>query len=582
MPAEPGNLQNLSRALHRSMPHRNDIRLLCQISSQYPTLLGAHLTRSYTTLQCHGLKAADGILGEPPLQTVHPVLIARYMLQLAIMLQDMHLEVQSELSSLSESVSDIMQRCANAAVSLVTTRDEVLGSIESLECVMLESVYRCNSGHLKLSWIAARRAMILAQTMGLHLQDAERKTTLKVLDSTATHVEPQTLWFRIVTYDLLMCRMLGLPPGITDAYSAHFFLDPGTALGHLENKHCNIMNQILKRKRPGSGLPDFEKTLLLDQELQRAAKAVPSDWWLAPHLSESSKDPVAIFWDVRRLLVQTIHYDLFNQLYVPYMLDQGQSATDRQRCNLSRIVCVNSSREVLSRYILLRNFNHVASSCRIVDFMGLMASITLALAHLGGRHQLSDNISVQSCNLLLHQAPSDRAMMEEALKRMRQVSQLSGDAISARSADTLRRLMDIESETADHEAKDHINVHAELVSDDIEFQNDVLDVDDAERIDVPYFGFIRIIRERENLHSPPALTMPVEEHHQNTNDTAAEHYTLEPGLGKNVSNLQPPLHSYGTIPPDLNDEHWDFQNIHLSFLDDFFDNLPRNETIRDS
>lgn len=77
-----------------------------------------------------------------------------------------------------------------------------------------------------------------------------------------------------------------------------------------------------------------------------------------------------------------------------------------------------------------------------------MAAITLVLAHLGRssrrpdpQPQTQDEISSQVGSLLSHQAPSDRAMMEQALETVRRVSHSSGDALCAQSADVLHRLL---------------------------------------------------------------------------------------------------------------------------------------------
>ena len=50
------------------------------------------------------------------------------------------------------------------------------------------------------------------------------------------------------------------------------------------------------------------------------------------------------------------------------------------------MTCVSASREILSRYLALRSFNDITHSCRIIDFIALMAAITLLLAHLDDHH----------------------------------------------------------------------------------------------------------------------------------------------------------------------------------------------------
>ena len=587
--AEPDRLQALSQALLDSLPPQTDIQLLCRASARNPTLFNAHLTKSYSTLERLGLNAADGILSHAPAPTAHPVLIAIYMLQLAILLQDMHQEVHPELKLLSESPPSIMERSANAAIKLVTTQDELLGSIESLECVILESVYRCNHGNLRQSWMAARRAILLAQIMGLHLNGRSRRQSLQVLDPHTTSVEPQHLWFRIVSYDLVLCRMLGLPPGAADSTPSSFHTVSDTVLGSLERTHCDIMAQVLKRKL-SQGPPDFETTHRLDQELQRAAKGVSNSWWLAPNLNESSKDPTTLFWDMRRLIVQMLHHDLLNQLHIPYMLGQGRDRTvaNWQRSDLSRLVCVNSSREVLSRLVLLRNFNQFAFSCRIGDFLGLMAAITLVLAHLGDHsHRRDDDRSSQVDSVLSHQAPSDRALMERALENMRQMSRLSGDALSAQSADVLRRLLDIESRNDDHSAggDDHRPVTREHVivqtqSDDPN-NNNLRSLHDGgggvspttenmERVHIPYFGVIKIVRENVGSRVMSTTVTRPEGEARHAREVAED--LGEPLYGQDDLSGQPWLPGLiDPLLPGLNNaaEHWSLQGIDMTFLDSF-------------
>lgn len=87
-----------------------------------------------------------------------------------------------------------MERLSDLAIRLVTTNDELLGSIEGLECVMIESVFQANIGNLRRSWMAARRALNVAQLMGLNR--AGHKAHYEVLDPGANY-HPQLMWFRI-------------------------------------------------------------------------------------------------------------------------------------------------------------------------------------------------------------------------------------------------------------------------------------------------------------------------------------------------------------------------------------------------
>ena len=99
---------------------------------------------------------------------VHPTLIARHMLQVATFLQHSHPDFHEEIRRLSGPPCETMKRLADTAVSLVTTNDDLVGSIEGLECVIMKCYYQTNGGNLRKGLIAIRRAMTVAQLMSFH------------------------------------------------------------------------------------------------------------------------------------------------------------------------------------------------------------------------------------------------------------------------------------------------------------------------------------------------------------------------------------------------------------------------------
>jgi hypothetical protein len=113
--------------------------------------------------------------------------------------------------------------------------DELIGSIEGLECVMIESVYQANIGNLRRSWMVSRRAMSIAQLMGLGRNQAQ----YKVLDP-KTKYHPKLMWFRIVLMDRYLCLMLGLSQGCLNRSMASGMLQNNTPMGRLKRIHCVI------------------------------------------------------------------------------------------------------------------------------------------------------------------------------------------------------------------------------------------------------------------------------------------------------------------------------------------------------
>lgn len=440
-----------------------------------------------------------------------------------------------------------MERMSDLAIRLVTTNDELLGSIEALECVMIESVFQANIGNLRRSWLACRRAMNIAQLMGLNR--AGHKAHYEALDPEASY-HPQLMWFRILFLDRHLCLMLGFPQGSLDrSMGSEEVLETDTPMGRLERIHCVVASQILERNESRQHIEDTTLTRAIDMELQGAVRSLPSKWWLTPDLDSKLTDAQGLFWNTRRIFAQIMHYNLLNQLHLPHMLHSSPAGRSSE---YSRLTCANASREVLSRFITLRSFNGIAYSCRTVDFMALMAALTLLLAHLDSRRHPTD-----AGDLLAHQYYSDRAMIEKVQENMEEVNRLNSDALSARSADLLRRLLTIDADTTGSTTRriDVIQEPASNVSSHVD-SNPIVSVH------IPYFGTIQISREGLNkaapkpgpaytptngpAKSPHTISLPDAPVHSQDDTTTSAGYGTSAAAGYSHSNENP-----GTLPtPD--------------------------------
>ncbi|KAL4895643.1 hypothetical protein BDV59DRAFT_142053 [Aspergillus ambiguus] len=563
--------ERLSWFLHGLLPSREDTESICKASRHSSILSHELLTTPYTTLYQHGLQTPESLLMTPQLN-MHPVLIARYMLQLAIFLQHLPPDLHKEIKGLSEPPRVIMERLADAAIYHVTTNDALIGSIESLECIMLESLYQVNIGNLRRSWVAGRRAMSVAQLMGFHRPD--NQTLYKTLDP-KTKYDPQIMWLRIIILDRQLCLLLGLPDGCTDHRTASGIrLANDCPMGRLEQRHCVAMSQILERNTSKPSGRDLAATRAIDLELQKAAGSLPSKWWLAPKLDSTSTDLQALFWDTRRLVLQICHYNLLNQLHLPYML---RPLSAESKNEYSRITCVNASREVLSRYNSLRSFNRIAYSCRTVDFLALMAAMALLLAHIDSHRDGADN-------LLANQYLGDRGMIEQVQEHMSEVNRLNSDELSAQSADLLKALLAIDLEKGDGSV-------SMLPQDGM-----ALEEVSMVRVHIPYFGVIRIAREgptRQQTMRRDALlsvTSSNSTHPSGSSSTANTPNSSFPVADTAASHEftapfahHPEQQCQNTFPPSLmqgeyselagSGEDWALQGVDMAFFESFMRNV---------
>ena len=153
------------------------------------------------------------------------------------------------------------------------------------------------------------------------------------------------MWFRIVSAERHLCLMLGLPQGTLDqSMASEAMLANDTSVGRLERTHCVIASRILERNQSAPSPRDSDLTRELDAELQSAARYLPRIWWLTANLAISINDPETLFWDMRRLFIQLFHYNLLNQLHLPYMV---RTSAIKDGHVYSRITCINASRKML-------------------------------------------------------------------------------------------------------------------------------------------------------------------------------------------------------------------------------------------
>ncbi|KAL4744339.1 hypothetical protein BDW72DRAFT_188761 [Aspergillus terricola var. indicus] len=469
---------SISQELYASLPSRNDLSIICEILDQIPILFYEFITCPYPLVEkdSHGFVESRSFLNIPD-PVLHPALLARYMLRIVMALQSLDLKkCGAKLTGLSEAPQVMAKRLAETAIRLVTSRDELLGTVEGIECVMMEGSYQAICGYYCPAWIAFRKAMTLAQVVGIHRPGH----SLRLLDRRCK-VDGSFLWYRATYIDRFMCLMMGRPQGSMDCSMATGGLfEADTPLGQLERVHCLIAHRILERN--DAGIYSVETTHDIDNQLQKAAEMMPSVWWTVPNIAQLDG---SIGWEMR-LVSQINHYGLINQLHIPYML---RFANAEQLHSYSQTTCINASREILTRYIVLGNSNRVAYTCRVIDFFTLSSALLLLLAHLR-QHTRSPG----EFNPLTHQRQSDRGMISQTLDNLQKIAWVSQDRIIAKSADLLSRLLDIEDEAVQGSAT--YVVHSIGSSEEVKMETErgPPPLTRGLRFCIPWFGFVRIVR----------------------------------------------------------------------------------------
>lgn len=312
------------------------------------------------------------------LSTSHPSFIARALLLVAGSLQQLPPSFDYSELSLPFAPQDLMEKYLSQTSALVTSNDELVGSLEGLECLVLQGVCYSNGGKPRRAWLCFRRALDVAQLMGLHRR---LKSSDKDLEG-APMERFRHIWWVAFEADRYSALILGLPYGISSQHCDFESED-------IENQHIS-REEIYKRKlaiitgdiidrNQASKSPGFTATQEIDEKLENLARSMPESWWELPSAPWPIEPQVLARLD-SRLMAQFWHYQIEATLHLPFML---RSTTD-PRFEYSKSVCLKASREMICRYVLLRE-KYGASTfvCKIIDFQAFTAAVILLVNLVG-------------------------------------------------------------------------------------------------------------------------------------------------------------------------------------------------------
>ncbi|KAL2828596.1 hypothetical protein BJY01DRAFT_255298 [Aspergillus pseudoustus] len=136
-----------------------------------------------------------------------------------------------------------------------------------------------------------------------------------------TKADRHYIWYRLVHMDRYLSLMLGLPQGSSGmGMVSEAALSNETPIGKLERVQTGIACRILQRNESGFLQHDYSVTRQMDAELVKEVSALPSHFWLIPTFINIDRDLKVKFWDIMRLTVHLIHFNLLCQLHLPFIL----------------------------------------------------------------------------------------------------------------------------------------------------------------------------------------------------------------------------------------------------------------------
>ncbi|KAH7026312.1 uncharacterized protein B0I36DRAFT_433785 [Microdochium trichocladiopsis] len=315
----------------------------------------------------------------------HPVLLARQLAQLAQLYQQAMVNRHDALPK-DHALAAHAAEMVGAVTQLVTSNDDLVGSLEGLETICLIALYHTNFGNLRKGWLGFRRAITIAQLMGL---DRPRDTPIYCIDS---NMDPsdiptaQDTWFQLNFSDRYNSLLLGMPSANDDSwFSGSMSGDSSSPTAHLERVQCVVSGKITKRNHNRT-IMTAEEIRAIEADLDEAARGMGVDWWRQHDRAPPSTDPFEQMNVVRQGMMQVNHHHLLILLHLPYMIKNVKEGQHEH----SKAVCLRSCRELLSLFKLFRVEYEGAAICRHTDYTALTASLTLLLGYLDPRMRSND------------------------------------------------------------------------------------------------------------------------------------------------------------------------------------------------
>lgn len=459
-------IERVRNALIELLPSQEDADLICSSSNSW-LIVHALSTQTASVFVTNEESIVNATFNMAEVSKKHPTSIARTLMYLAVCLQQLDPTFDTSRLHLYPSVESRIEKYIATVTALIISDDELVTSMEGLECLSLQGIYYINSGSPRRAWLKFRRSLSVGQIMGIH-----RSAVAKTLRS------GRELWFQMVQGDRYLSLLLGLPAGSNDdKFETHEnFQNPEINKDSLFNRKLSVLSSRIIDRNQSEHSSAYAATQDIDEQLDALAKEMPQSWWDIPTdlgdkpaaLRHASKaDGTANSFD--RLMAQIWFFQLQGLLHLPFML---RAATER-RYEYSRFSCLKASREMMWRYLSMRSLGDSFFCCKVVDFGALTASVSLFLGVLNSDPEFQTRDVIQ-------QQESDRALIYTVLQSIEKLVVASNgkDVIASQSVNVIKTLLAV-----DTQAEKTGNL----------------------RLTIPYFGTISIVRTQQKQNPGSAM-----------------------------------------------------------------------------
>ncbi|KAK5988343.1 Transcription factor sdnS-like protein [Cladobotryum mycophilum] len=406
-PKRVPKLEKISRSLLTLMPSRQAIEVLDAESSAWINQL---LQALPSFQQPNGFSLIKTMpFGSSSLS--HPTVIARSLMCVVICLQQLPKGFDiTTLGPLTHHVDELVESITSTISSLITSDDELIATPEGIECLFLQTIFFINSGKPRRAWLSNRRALAVAQIMGLHV------------DGVGSQCTP---WSYIIHSDRYLSLILGFPCGSMESDESSA---PHIMPGNVEEKQQDVLYMKgLHRIAARIINKEQSSTQSIDNALENLASSMPQTWWRNADKSDNM-EPQSLAKIYHRLNIQLWHHQLCMALHLPFMLDQAP----QRKHEYSRFSCLAAARGLISTYLSIRTSFGMFLCC-MTNFQAFTAAVMLL-------YNLSLPNATFEVGNLPAQKEADWNLVGDVMKMLDQDVERFEDAVAAQASNVLKIL----------------------------------------------------------------------------------------------------------------------------------------------
>jgi hypothetical protein len=424
---------------------------LCLIKGSFQEMLH-HWTGSFDDSQIESLR--DFITSS--FESKYISTLTKVLITLATCIQQLPSSTYLGPPDVRNTLNLLQKRYMEFADAFLTPDEGLAGSIDGLDCFLMQVAFYINAGLPRKAWVIFRRAVTFAQLLGpLRRNPGEQELDLR----------KQALWSQMWIIDKALSLLLGLPymlpqPAFkieTDTYNP-VELPPKV---RFRFKLGYIAARVIDRNNQGLAEMLYSETLRIDQDFERCRSIMPQSWWDTLPGSDMTLDAIYELCSIKMS-----YHNLRNHIHLPFVL---KCPLDH-KYHFSVITALESSRNMIRIYEIMRDKHRpVLKLCNMLDFYALTSALIIVIQLL--RKPLTYS---------LQQQEQDWSLIHGLIRVLNRTAPDRPNSVAEQAA--------------------------QLLEDLGKFNDDISGTQQSFHAVVPYFGEIQIRKRNEDLSQ--AVSIP--------------------------------------------------------------------------